>query len=65
MSTVRHVRKKRQRLASGKTKLSPLDVKEVDPIDEVTQVALPPWYFSSWFSFLRAGMLIEGLFCGK
>lgn len=36
--------KKREKWAGGKpTKSSPLDVKEVDPIDEVSKEALPPW----------------------
>jgi acyl-coenzyme A thioesterase 1/2/4 len=35
--------KKRQELARAKQNLSPLDVKEVNPIDEVIRVPLPPW----------------------
>jgi len=40
--------KKRERLASGRSAKSyPLDVKEVDPIDEVSREPLPPWQ-STW-----------------
>lgn len=47
--TVCYVRKKREKLANTKyAKATPLDVKEVDPIDEVSREPLPPWYFNSW-----------------
>jgi hypothetical protein len=47
-----HFRKKREKLAGRKSiKVNPLEVKEVDPLDEVSTEALPPWYFNSWSIF--------------